>query len=111
MRNICLLLSVCVFLGCAFVTTKAEQSLTKLLEGIPPKEMPAPAGFNITPYVAHEIVWDSKKLSLKHVWACYADSRYYYFTDTFFGTSKSRAYKVGVRVDGVSGLIIPRKEE
>ena len=94
---------------------KTPESFIKICEtsfsdGIPSEEISAPKGFLITPYQAYRIVWRSRMLSLKHVWDICADAQYYYICDAFLGSSEVRTYNTGIRIDGISGLIIPRKE-
>lgn len=67
-----------------------------------PVSAPAPEGFKISPHEAQVIaekVYGMRK-TVQHV---YADSRYYYIVDGFFGSSRSKASKVGVRVNGKTG--------
>jgi hypothetical protein len=74
----------------------------------PPADLPTPAGFTVSPAQAYSIVWDSRRLSLKHVWHIYADSQYYYVHDAFLRDSPRLALTVGVRVDGQTGKIVQR---
>lgn len=74
----------------------------------PPADLAAPAGFMVSPAQAYAAVWDARVLSLKHDWNLYADSRYYYVHDAFFGESARRAFIQGVRIDGQTGKIVRR---
>lgn len=67
-----------------------------------------PQGFLVSPQQARDVVWRSQRLSWKHEWEYFADSRYYYVNDTFLGKGANHAYRVGVRVDGRTGGIVDR---
>jgi hypothetical protein len=75
---------------------------------LPPADLPPPSGFTVTPAQAISAARGSGALSLKHVWHVYADSRYYYVHDTFFGDGLRRALAQGVRIDGKTGEIVSR---
>ena len=75
-------------------------------QGYPPVELPAPAGFQVTPRDAYIAASRSKRLSLKHRWACYRDDSSYYVFDTFCRSATAKnALQYGVKVDGVSGSL------
>lgn len=67
-----------------------------------------PQGFRVTPQDACNTVKRSRRLPLKHAWACYADSRYYYVHNAFWGTGAREALRIGVRIDGQTGKIVDR---
>ena len=75
-------------------------------EGYPPVELPAPLGFQVTPWGAYSAAIKSRRLSLKHRWACYRDGSSYYIFDTFCrDITAKNALQYGVKVNGVSGLL------
>jgi hypothetical protein len=67
-----------------------------------PASVPAVDGFTIRPLNAQLIAEKQfgMRKSIQHV---YADSRYYYIVDGFFGAKKSKIATVGWRVDGRTG--------
>ena len=69
-----------------------------------PRAHPAPEGFKVSPYEANQAVWDTRRLSLKHVWHIYADGSNYYIIDSFL-KSNSRIANSGIIVDGQTGKI------
>ena len=64
--------------------------------------VPAPEGFKISPHEA-QVIAEKEYGMRKTVQHVYADSKYYYIVDGFFGSNRSKASKVGVRVDGKTG--------
>ncbi|HPY31464.1 MAG TPA: hypothetical protein PLT00_13705 [Verrucomicrobiota bacterium] len=92
--------------GCATVPSDFRSVWTDVTP--PPTGLPAPAGFAVTPAEAYAVVFDSRRLSLKHVWHIYADSHDYYVHDAFLGASPRRAFTQGVRVDGRTAEVVPR---
>lgn len=67
-----------------------------------PESSPVLEGFKISPREAQAIA--EKQFGMrKTVQHVYADSRYYYIVDGFFGSSRSKAAKTGVRVNGITG--------
>lgn len=67
-----------------------------------PTSAPALEGFKISPHEAQAIA--QKRFGMrKTVQHVYADSRYYYIVDGLFGSSRSKAAKTGVRVNGKTG--------
>ena len=59
-------------------------------------------GFKISPHEA-QVIAEKKFGMRKTVQHVYADSRYYYMVDGFFGSKASKSAKAGVRVDGRTG--------
>jgi hypothetical protein len=107
MRTLLSIAMLClVVVGCTTVPRDLQAVWTE--KAPPPADIAAPAGFAITPSKAYSVVFDSRALSLKHVWHVYADSRYYYVHDAFLGDSPRRAFAQGVRVDGQTGEIVRR---
>ncbi len=107
MRTLLSISTLClVLLGCATPSRDVRAVWTQ--PTAPPSDLPAPDGFTVSPSRAYSAVWDSRALSLKHVWHIYADSRYYYVHDTFLGDSPRRALAQGVRIDGQTGEIVRR---
>jgi len=107
MRTLLFIATLCLFLsGCAMQPRDVQA--VWMQSGAPPADLPAPAGFAVSPSQAYSTVWDSRRLSLKHVWHIYADSRYYYVHDIFLGDSPGWALALGVRVDGQTGKIAKR---
>lgn len=101
----CLLISL-LLIGCATMPPQFQAVWTQ--PGSPPAELATPAGFSISPAEAHNIVRESRLLSLKHHWSIYADSQNYYVHDTFLGNSPREAFRHGVQVDGRTGAILKR---
>jgi hypothetical protein len=67
-----------------------------------PESLASVKGFSITPHEAQSIA--EKEFGMrKTVQHIYADSRYYYIVDGLFGSSRSKAAKTGIRVDGKTG--------
>ena len=113
MHKIILLLLLCIgIFSCG--TTPSDFRPVWIHPGTPPdqppKHLPSPIGFGITPSQAYRIAWNSRRLSLKHQWSLYADSNYYYVHDTFLGDSTNRAFRQGLRINGRSGDIELRAE-
>jgi hypothetical protein len=67
-----------------------------------PASAPAPEGFKISPHEA-QVVAEKEYGMRKTIQHVYANSQYYYIVDGFFGSSRSKASKVGVRVNGKTG--------
>ncbi len=68
-----------------------------------------PAGFTISPSDAHYELGHAWMLSLKHVFVCYADDRYYYFGDAFNREPpRERVLRSNRKVDGRTGEIPDR---
>lgn len=100
-------LSLClVLVGCSTTVPKMRVLWTQSTP--PPVELPAPAGFRVTPAQAYARACQSDMISLKHGWHIYADSRYYYVLDIYWGSSVQRANNQGVRIDGQTGAIVQR---
>ena len=95
-----------VLAGCA--TTPRDLRAVWTQPTRPPIDLPAPAGFSVTPAHALAVTRSSRMLSQKHIWHIYADSRYYYVHDTFLSESPKRVYAQGVRIDGQTGEIVRR---
>jgi hypothetical protein len=95
--------------SCVPLSTGDEKSmLTEVWtkDGWPPADMPPPAGFQITPRGAFEIVAKGKKLSLKHKWVCYRNETHYFIADVFAQSIDAKnALKYGARVNGVTGAL------
>ena len=107
MRTLLSIVTLClVVAGCTTLPSDVRAVWTEKTP--PPADLAAPAGFGITPAKAYSVVFDSRALSLKHIWYVYADSRYYYVHDTFLGDSPRRAFAQGVRIDGQTGEIVRR---
>jgi hypothetical protein len=107
MRTLLSILMLCmVAAGCTTVPRDLHAVWTETTP--PPADLAAPGGFAITPSKAYSVVFDSRALSLKHVWQIYADSHYYYVHDTFLGDSRHRAFAQGVRIDGQTGEVVRR---
>jgi len=66
--------------------------------------------FRISPHEAQSIAEKEygMRKTVQHV---YSDSRYYYIIDGFFGSSRSRAAKNGVRIDGYTGECVTLERE
>ena len=96
-----------VVAGCA-VSASDTVSAVWTERGAPPSTVASPTGFRVSPSRAYVIARDSRRLSLKHIWHIYADSRYYYVHDTFLGSGATRARATGLRIDGLTGEILLR---
>jgi hypothetical protein len=86
----------------------SKEGLTEVWvkDGYPPADMPAPPGFEVTPWGAYHAVIKSKRLSLKHQWAWYRDDSSYYIFDTFGRSSSAKnAIRYGVKVNGLTGAL------
>lgn len=106
------LITAAIGTACSHTTSADPQNATDRLvevwiaEGHPSEQMPAPAGFTVTPSGAYGIVRASKRLSLKHHWACYRDGSSYYIYDTFGRAVSARdARRHGVKINGMTGSI------
>ena len=73
--------------------------------GQPTIEIATPHGFTVSPLEAFRIAQESGRLSLKHHWHIYSDTKFYYIHDTFLGDGTRRAFKQGLRIDGKTGKI------
>ena len=96
-----------VFAGCALAASDSVSAVWTE-SGAPPSTVASPTGFRVSPSRAYAIARDSRRLSLKHIWHIYADSRYYYVHDAFLGSGATRARKTGLRIDGLTGKILLR---
>lgn len=106
------LIAAAIGTACSHTTSADPENATNQLvevwiaEGHPPEQMPAPPGFTVTPSGAYGIVRASKRLSLKHNWACYQDGSNYYIYDTFgSAVSAKNARRYGVKINGVTGSL------
>jgi len=86
-------------LGCSSELTPLWTGDTKV-----PINYPTPSGFNVSPFEANQKVWESKRLSLKHIWHIYKDNSNYYIIDSFV-KSNSQIARSGIIVDGQTGEI------
>jgi hypothetical protein len=67
-----------------------------------PSSAPSVEGFKISPLEA-QVIAEKQFGMRKTVQHIYADSRYYYIVDGFFGSNASKAAKAGMRLDGRTG--------
>ena len=106
MRSIPCLVMLCL---APAACTVAPGGIRKVWDGsTPPANLAAPSGFTVTPAQAARVARGSNAISLKSKWTIYADSKYYYFHDAFFGDEPYRAYVNGLRVDGRTGRVVLR---
>ena len=106
------LITAAIGTACSHTTSAAPENAPDRLvevwiaEGHPPEQMPTPPGFKLTPSDAYDIVRASKRLSLKHNWACYRDGSNYYIYDTFgSAVSAKNARRHSVKINGVTGSL------
>ena len=97
---------ILVIAGCA--STSGDMRVIWTGHSSPPDELSPPRGFAVTPAQAYVAVRESRRLSLKHDWRLYADSRYYYVDDAFTKTSARTAKRRGLRINGQTGEIEDR---
>jgi hypothetical protein len=101
------LLFTAVVAGCA-ISGSESVSPVWTERGAPSSAVALPPGFRISPARAYAIARESRRISLKHIWHIYADSRFYYVHDTFLGSGPRQARATGLRIDGQTGEIVPR---
>ncbi len=107
MRDMKILLAIFIILlliGCATSLHLVSDQPGALIN------VATPLGFNVSPVQAYEVVKrEPWALSSKHIWHIYADDRNYYIIDSFLGSSRYKALKTGVIVDGQTGEIKGRE--